>query len=249
MQKRIIPSLLIKNGGLVKGQQFENHKYVGDPINAIRIFNEKEVDELVVLDIAATSNGTGPNFELIEKFASESFMPLCYGGGISDIDQIRTLLSIGIEKVCIQSSALESTHFISEIASIFGSQAIVVSVDVKKNIFGRYHLYNSSRQLTNKNNWLEYIDSCVKAGAGELIVTSVNHEGKMKGMNLSLIKKVNEVTPVPLIASGGIGSMNDIKLAFDQGVSGVAVGSFFVFHGPHRGVLITYPAINEITSL
>lgn len=249
MQKRIIPSLLVKNGGLVKGKKFKNHKYVGDPINAIRIFNEKEVDELIVLDIDATSTGKGPNFELIEKFASESFMPLCYGGGITNADQAKKLFSIGIEKICIQTSALRSISFISEMSDIYGSQAIVVSIDITKTIFGKYRLYHSAKSTTLGSPWDKHLNKCVEAGAGELIVTSVNHEGEMSGMDTSLIKEANNLVEVPVIAGGGIGNLDHIRTAFEQGISGVAVGSFFVFHGPHRGVLITYPSGDEIKLL
>ena len=241
LRHRIIPCLLLLNEGLVKTQQFKNPKYVGDPTNAIRIFNEKEVDELIILDIKASKEGREPNFKLIENLAGECFMPLCYGGGISNIDQVRRLFSIGVEKICIQTAAINNIKLITEIADKFGKQAITVSVDVKKDWLGRYHLHSYTRGIDKKEPWLDWMKSAVKAGAGEIILNCVDNDGMMKGMNLDLIRLAAKAINVPLIAIGGVGSIADIRAGIDAGASAVSAGSFFVFHGPHRAVLITYP--------
>jgi len=246
LKTRIIPSLLISDGGLVKTCRFSDPKYVGDPINAIRIFNEKEVDELMVLDISASPKGKGPDYDLIERFAGECFMPLCYGGGISSLEQARRLFSLGVEKVCLQTAVLDDPTLIEDIVSRYGSQSVVVSVDVKKNWLGRKCLYSASRKKTLKKNFMDYIDSVVKAGAGEILLNSVDRDGTMSGMDLELISQIADSLTVPLIASGGVGSIKDMKDAVKAGASAVAAGAFFVFHGPHRAVLITYPKYEEL---
>jgi len=246
---RVIPCLLLKDGGLVKGVEYKNHQYVSDPINAIKIFNEKEVDELIVLDILASKNGVAPNFKLIEEFSSECFMPLCYGGGIKTIEQVETLFSIGVEKVSVQSAAYCDMDLVRKIADRFGSQSVVVSIDVKKDFFRRERLYNPSKKKNISRNYMDFIQDCVNAGAGEIVINSVNHEGHMNGMNLELISKVSKSVPIPVIAGCGVGSLNDLKLASDSGASAVAVGSFFVYHGIHRAVLITFPESAELERL
>lgn len=249
LKHRVIPCLLIKNGGLVKTQKFNNPKYVGDPINAIRIFNDKEVDELMVLDISASKERKEPNYKLIEKFAGECFMPLCYGGGINTIEQAKYLFSLGVEKICLQTSALTSLKIISQIAGLFGSQSILISIDIKKNWMGRHQLYSSSIRKSTSSNWLGFLEKAVDAGAGEVLLNSVDCDGMMHGMDLELIQKASNSVAIPLIASGGIGSLSDIKAAVDAGASAVGVGSFFVFQGPHRAVLITYPKYCELEML
>lgn len=241
LRHRIIPCLLLLNEGLVKTQQFKNPKYVGDPTNAIRIFNEKEVDELIILDIKASKEGREPNFKLIENLAGECFMPLCYGGGISNIDQVRRLFSIGVEKICVQTAAISNLKLITEIADKFGNQAITVSVDVKKDWLGRYRLHSLTRDFDKKETWIGWMKSAVDAGAGEIILNCVDNDGMMKGLNLDLIKLAAKAINVPLIAIGGVGSISDIREGIDAGASAISAGSFFVFHGPHRAVLITYP--------
>lgn len=242
LNKRLIPLLLLKNGGLVKTTKFKNPIYVGDLINTVRIFNEKEVDELIISDIYATKNGNSINFNLIEQVAGECFMPLTYAGGIRNLDQARTLFSLGVEKICLQSKAYEDPSFITELANIYGSQSICVSIDVFKNWFGNYVIYHSASSSHLTKNWREYLIKLVDAGAGEVIVTSVNKEGTLMGPDLSLIKLASDCVEVPVIASGGIGSLSDIKASFEFGASAVAAGSFFVFHGKHKAVLITYPS-------
>ena len=249
LRKRVIPCLFLKNSGLVKGKEYRNHKYVGDPINTIKIFNAKEVDEIIVLDIAATKEKKGPNFSLIEEFSSECFMPLCYGGGIRTIQQARTLFSLGVEKVCLQSSVYSDLKLIKEIANEYGSQSVVVSIDIKKNWLKKESLYNASSGQILRKSYMDLIKECIEAGAGEIIIGSVNHEGNMRGMNLNLISKVSNFSTVPVIASCGVGEMNDIKLASEAGANAVAVGSFFIYHGPHRAVLITFPTNEELNKL
>jgi len=242
---RVIPSLLVRSGGLVKTTKFTKPKYVGDPINAIRIFNDKEVDELIVLDIDASKMGSAPNFELIREFASECFMPLCYGGGIRTLDHAKELFSIGVEKISLQTAALKDLRIVSEIANYAGSSSVVVSIDVKKNWRGREDVQSFCSIKLENNNVLDLLRSAVDAGAGEILLNCVDNDGLMCGMNLELIRKMASEVDIPVVAAGGAGSMSDIRAAIDAGASAVAVGAMFVFHGPHRAVLITYPNRTE----
>jgi cyclase len=249
LKNRVIPCLLLRNGGLVKTSTFANPKYVGDPINAVRIFNEKEVDELLVLDIEASKTSREPNYDLIEQFAGECFMPLAYGGGITSVDQARRLFSIGIEKVAIQTSALSNIDIVTEITSRYGNQSVIVSIDIKRNFLGRYKLYSSAIGKTVDLDWLEYLKMAVNAGAGEILLSAVDRDGTLTGMDLTLIGRAADFCSVPLIAMGGVGSLADIKDAILAGASAVAAGAFFVYHGPHRAVLITYPKYENLTAL
>jgi len=249
LNHRVIPCLLLRNGGLVKTQAFANPKYVGDPINAIRIFNEKEVDELMVLDITASKDRREPDYALIEQFAGECFMPLAYGGGIRTVEQAQKLFALGVEKVCLQTAALEDLSLITRLAEQFGSQSILVSVDVKKNWLGKLQLYAAAIGKTLPQNWYDYLMQAVRAGAGEVVLNAVDRDGMMQGMDLELIRRAAGAVSVPLIAVGGVGSLADIKDAVDAGASAVAAGAFFVFHGPHRAVLITYPQYEELKEL
>ncbi len=249
LKHRVIPALLLHNTRLVKTLKFKDPKYVGDPINAIRIFNEKEVDELLVLDIAASKERREPNFALIEQFAGECFMPLAYGGGVRTIEQARQIFSLGIEKVCVQTAALENAHILTEFASRFGSQSIMVSIDIRKNWLGQPRIYSSILGKALDGEWLQHIKSLVAAGAGEILLNSVDKDGTLSGPDLNLIQLVSASIDVPLIAVGGISSLSDIKAAVDAGASAVAAGAFFVFHGPHRAVLISYPKYHELDNL
>ena len=249
LKNRVIPALLLQNGALVKTTRFKDPKYVGDPINAIRIFNEKEVDELILLDIAASSCKKDPDYELIEKIAGECFMPLAYGGGIRSIEQARRLFSLGIEKVCIQSKAIRNPSFITELSKEFGSQSIVVSLDIKQNWRGRYKLYNSSLSKYFTANWQDCLSQLVYAGAGEVMLNSVNKDGTLSGPDLEIIKQASQMIKVPLIAVGGISCLTDIKNCVEAGASAVAAGAFFVYNGPHRAVLITYPRYKDLEQL
>jgi cyclase len=249
LRTRVIPCLLLRGDGLVKTHKFAKPKYVGDPINAIRIFNDKEVDELLVLDITASKERREPSYELIEQFASECFMPLCYGGGIRTVEHARRLFSLGVEKVCLQTAAMDDPGIITQIAQSFGNQSVVACVDVKKDWLGRRRLYRSADNRTVSRPWTEYLRAAVDAGAGEVVVNSVDRDGTMSGADLELIGEASRAVSVPVIAMGGIGSLADIRAAADAGASAIAAGSFFVFHGPHRAVLITYPGYAELEQL
>lgn len=249
LKHRVIPSLLLKNSGLVKTTKFSAPKYIGDPINAIRIFNTKEVDELMVLDIDASKLNREPNYALIEQFAGECFMPLCYGGGIRTVDQASRIFKLGVEKVCLQTAVLDNTNLIQELADRFGSQSIVVSVDVKKDWLQRPKLYKSYNGQNAAINWLTFVKQAVDAGAGEVLLNAVDRDGTLQGPDLALIQQASKEISAPLIALGGIGCLKDIKDAVDAGASAVAAGAFFVFHGPHRAVLITYPEYQELIKL
>ena len=249
LKNRVIPSLLLKNGGLVKTTKFKDPKYVGDPINAIKIFNEKQVDELMVLDITASKEGREPNYSLIEQFAGECFMPLAYGGGIRTVEQAKRLFASGVEKICLQTAALENPALVTELAERFGSQSVMVSIDIKKNWLGSPQVYSASREKVIVTNWLELLHQLIEAGAGEVLLNAVDKDGTLSGPDLDLIQKASKAVQVPLIAVGGISSLEDIKAAINVGASGVAAGAFFVYYGPHRAVLITYPKYEELENL
>lgn len=242
LHHRAIPCLLVRGNGLVKTKKFKNPVYLGDPVNAIRIFSEKEVDELIILDIDATIEKRDPNYDLISEMAGEAFMPVAYGGGIHSISQIRRLIRRGIEKVVINTAATQSTNIITEAANIFGSQAVVVAVDVKKTFFGRYKVVSHSGTLEIETELDEYIQLVVESGAGEIFLNSVDRDGMMEGYDLALIKQVSQSINIPMIASGGAGKIEDMSLAISEGgASAVAAGSLFVFYGKQKGVLINYP--------
>ena len=239
----------MSNDGLVKTQQFSKPKYVGDPINAIRIFNEKEVDELIVLDIDASTARRSPNFELIEQLAGACFMPLCYGGGITNLSDAKTLFGLGIEKVSMQTALATDKKLIRQIADLYGEQSVVVSMDIKHNWLGRAKIYSRSGVRFIEDDWRRQLVELVKFGAGEVLLNSVDRDGMRSGMDLELIREASNLVDVPVIAVGGVGSITDIKAATDAGASAVGVGSFFVFQGPHSAVLITYPRYDELRHL
>lgn len=249
LNHRVIPCLLLSNDGLVKTQKFSKPRYVGDPINAIRIFNEKEVDELLVIDIDASKIRRAPNFELIEQLASECFMPLCYGGGIKSLADAKTLFSLGIEKVSLQTALATDQHLIRQIADLYGEQSVVVSMDIKRNWLGHPKIYTRYGAKFPEDEWEKQLLNLVKMGAGEVLINSVDRDGMRSGMDLDLIKRASSLVDVPVIAIGGVGSMSDINAAIKAGASAVGVGSFFVFHGPHRAVLITYPRYEEFQNM
>lgn len=244
---RIIPCLLVRGNGLVKTRKFKDPVYIGDPVNAIRIFSDKEVDEIVVLDIDATREGREPNYALIEEMAGEAFMPMAYGGGIRTLKQIRQLIRCGIEKVVINSAAVESTDVIREAVDIFGSQAVVGAVDVKKSLLGGYRVVTKSATLDTKLPLDQHIQNLVFAGAGEIFLNSVDRDGTLAGYDLQLIRVITQSVNVPVVACGGAGSVEHLKQAVTEaGASAVAAGSMFVFHGKHRAVLINYLKPDEL---
>lgn len=247
---RVIPCLLMNNGRLVKTRGFRKGVYVGDPINTIRIFNDKEVDELVLLDIGASLNNQEPDYELISEISSECFMPLAYGGGISSIEQIRKLLRIGIEKVLINTALNRDPNFIRNAVSIFGSQAITASIDVNRKLFGRYEVVTLAGK---EKTGLEPVEAAIKAeelGVGEILLTSIDAEGSMKGYDIDLLARVSKSVKIPVIASGGAGKLEHFRSAvLDGHASAVCAGSMFVFFGPHRAVLINYPEHRTLNTL
>jgi len=244
---RVIPCLLLRNNGLVKTVKFKDSTYIGDPINAIKIFNEKEVDELIFLDIDASKEKKEPPFNLLKNIASECFMPLCYGGGISSIDQISEIIKCGVEKVSINTHAVKNPLFIKNAADIYGSSTIVAAIDVKKNIFGKYQIYiNGGSENTNKDP-LEFAKLIEQMGAGEIFLNSIDKDGTMTGYDIELIKKISNSVKIPVIACGGAGNIEHMREAIQQGAAAaVSAGSFFVFYGKRKAVLISYPRIDEI---
>jgi cyclase len=238
---RVVPCLLVKDRGLYKTVRFRDPRYVGDPINALRVFNEKEVDEIVVLDIGASHAGR-IDFELIEDFASECFMPLCYGGGIRTIEHARRLFALGLEKVSINTAAVENPALVSQVAEEFGTQSTVVSIDVKTLRLRGPSVVVRGGTRRAAGSPVDHARRAAAAGAGEILLTSVDKEGTGTGYDLRLLDEIASAVDIPVIVNGGAGNLQDLKAGFDAGASAVAAGSLFVFEGPHRAVLISYPS-------
>lgn len=242
MLPRVIPCLLLRDRGLVKTMQFSSDIYVGDPVNAVRIFNDKEVDELIFLDIDATREGRGPDFEVIYEIAGESFMPVAYGGGIASFKDAQRVIRAGVEKVVINSAAYGALDVIGEVSAVYGAQAVVGAVDARKAMFGGHKLYSRAGTKEQKVKLADHVAQLVGAGAGEIFVNSIDRDGMMNGYDIDLIKKVAAATSTPVIACGGAGSIEHLVAAVEQGgASAVAAGSIFVFRGKHKAVLINYP--------
>jgi cyclase len=242
LKVRVMPCLLIQNGKLVKTVKFKNPAYVGDPINAIKIYNEKEVDELIVLDISASVEKRQPNYELLSQIATECFMPICYGGGVNSMDQLKKIFSLGFEKVAINTFAAENPSFISEAAAKYGSQSIVCSIDLKRSLFGGYQVMTRSGSNKVSKDPVAYAVAMEKAGAGEILVYSIDRDGTWSGFDIEIIKAISKAVTVPVIASGGAGSLEDIGDVVNRGgASAVALGSMAVFQGKDLGVLIKFP--------
>lgn len=249
LRYRVIPVLLLKNNGLVKTYQFKNPVYIGDPINAVNIFNEKEVDELILLDITATNEEKELNYERIEEIVSEAFMPIGYGGGINRLEQIEKLLKLGIEKVILNTVVHSKPDLISQAARIFGNQSVVVAIDIKTDFFGKKKIYTHSGSRKQHIDLIQFLKKIEELGAGEIFLNSIDRDGTMKGYDLDLIKEVSEQVSVPVIASGGAGSIDDFSEAIKAGASAVSAGAMFVFQGLHRAVLINYPKYEELKKL
>lgn len=247
LRPRITPCLLIHKSGLVKTVGFKSPKYVGDPINAVKIFNEKEADELVVLDIDATVNGVEPDYRTIANLAAECRMPLCYGGGIKTPEQAKKIISLGVEKVAISSAAVENPALIGHIAQEIGRQSVVVVLDVKKKLFGKdQEVFIKNGRHNTRRNVLDLAAEFAGAGAGELIVNSIDQDGAMSGYDLALARKIRETVSIPITILGGAGSLDDIeKLVRACGVVGASAGSLFVFKGVYKAVLINYPTLAQ----
>lgn len=250
MKTRVIPVLLLQNKGLVKTVQFKEAKYIGDPINSIRIFNEKEVDEVMFLDISATPEGRGPDFEVVFDIAGEAFMPMAYGGGISNMEQIEKILTIGFEKVILNSSNYLNIQLVKEAVSVYGSQAIVGCLDVQQNFLGRYELYSHSGTVRQALALEAHATILEEAGVGEILVNNIKRDGTQKGYDLDLIRIISSRVSVPVVACGGAGGLQDFADAVEQGgASAVAAGSLFVFKGKHQAVLINYPNRKQLSAL
>jgi len=242
--------LLLRNNGLIKTVRFRESTYLGDPINTIRIFNEKEADELMFLDIDASKTGKEPPYDLIEKISGECFMPFAYGGGIRSLDQIERIIKCGAEKIVLNSAAFLKQNFVKEAVSNFGSSTIVVSIDVKKDVFRRHIVYVMGGTKNTGKNPTEYAIEAEENGAGEILLNSIDRDGTMEGYDTEMLKKVTGSVKIPVIACGGAGKIEDFRSAIiDGGASAAAAGSFFVFQGKRRAVLITYPSYEVISAL
>jgi len=242
LDPRIIPCLLVHNKGLVKTVKFKDSKYIGDPINAVKIFNEKEVDELIVIDIDATVENREPDYKMIENLANECRMPLCYGGGIKTVSQAQRILSLGVEKIAISSAVFDNPELIKEISSQVGNQSVVIIFDVKKKLFGGYEVYTHNAKNKIKSDLIELVEKVQELGAGEIIINSIDNDGMMKGYDLDLINKIKKKTSVPMTMLGGAGKLEDISQVIEKfGIIGCAAGSLFVFKGKYKAVLINYP--------
>lgn len=245
LRPRIIPCLLVHQGGLVKTVEFKDPKYVGDPINAVKIFNEKEADELVVLDIDATVNGAEPDYRMIANLAAECRMPLCYGGGVRTPEQAKKIIGLGVEKVAMSAAAVEDATLVTRTADAVGRQSVVVVLDVRKKtgLFAKgYEVFTRNGKQAQKLDPFELAQKMQEAGAGEIVINSIDRDGQLKGYDLALASRMRKELRVPLTLLGGAGSHQDIEALLGEcGVVGASAGSLFVFKGPYRAVLISYP--------
>lgn len=245
MIKRIIPCLLYSDYGLVKTKQFKRPSYIGDAINAVKIFNEKEVDELIFLDISKKKSSKKPNFQLISDVASEAFMPMCYGGGVSSIEEMKTIYRLGVEKISLNTIAFENPNFVREASKIFGSSSVVGSIDYKKDLFGKVRVKTGNGKKWTKYTPIEYAKHIEDLGVGEILLTSIDFEGMMSGYDLDLIREISQSVKIPVIANGGAGNFQDFEKVFSlTDASAVSAGSVFVYYGKYNAVLINYPDRN-----
>ena len=246
LRPRIIPCLLIKNNGLVKTVNFSQEKYIGDPINAVKIFNEKLVDELMIIDIDATVKNLDPNYELIRKIAAESQMPISYTGGIKSVEQVKKIIGYGVEKVGISSSAISNPDLILNASKEVGSQSIVIVLDVKKKFLGGYSIYTHNGKIDTGHKFENLVKNFVEKGVGEFVINSIDNDGKMMGYDFNIIRLIRNLVPVPITLIGGAGSIDHIKKLFNEfNLVGAGVGSMFVFQGKYKAVLINYPNKDE----
>jgi imidazole glycerol-phosphate synthase subunit HisF len=249
LSTRVIPCLLLKDGGLVKTVQFRKPYYIGDPINAVKIYNDLEVDELIFLDIMATVKNSKPDFDMIQNIASECFMPFCYGGGIKDLNTIRRLFRIGVEKISLNTAAFENPKLISKSANIYGSQAIVVSMDVKKDFLSRYRVFTKNGKVNTNKNPADFAVEMENRGAGELLINNIDREGTYLGYDYELYKNIADKVKIPCIAIRGASQLKDFANVIQiSNVSAVAAGSMFVYQKKGMGVLINYPTKKELST-
>lgn len=243
LRPRITPCLLVHQGGLVKTVRFTDPKYVGDPVNAVKIFNEKEADELIVVDIDATAEGRGPDFRMIRELAVECRMPLCYGGGIKTVEHAKRIIGLGVEKIAISSAAIERPDLAASIAREIGSQSVVVVLDVKRKRFGGHEVWTHNGTRNTKQAPMDLVARAEELGAGEIVINSIDEDGRMSGYDLDLAQAVRKATRLPMTVLGGAGSLDHIQQLIARcGVVGAAAGSLFVFKGTYKAVLINYPA-------
>ncbi|MEZ0242978.1 MAG: AglZ/HisF2 family acetamidino modification protein, partial [Sphingomonas sp.] len=238
---RIIPALLLRGEGLVKTVRFKDAKYVGDPINAVRLFNDLEVDELIFLDIDASRKGHEPPYERIAEIAGEAFMPICYGGGVTSFEQARRLFKSGVEKVALTTALIEKPELVREIADTYGEQAVVAGIDVKRDWLGKSRTMIRGGGRKTAFDPVALAVRAAELGAGEIMLTSIDREGTYQGYDLDLVRAVSAAVPIPVIAHGGAGGLPDLRAAIDAGASAAAAGSLFIYKGPHRAVLVNYP--------
>lgn len=243
---RVIPCLMLRNTGLVKTTKFKHPVYLGDVINVVKLFNDMEADELGILDITARAEGRGPSFDLLANVAANAFMPLSYGGALSDLDDIKRILALGFEKVILGSGAIDQPALITEAAGAVGSQSVVVSVDVKRHVFGGYEVHSRGGSRRNRIDPVTFAREVEGRGAGEILLTAIDRDGTMHGYDLELIGAVSEAVGIPVIASGGAGRVEHFGEAVRSGASAVAAASLFVFHGRRRAVLINFPSRGEL---
>lgn len=246
---RVIPVLLKKNGSLVKTVKFSDLTYIGDPVNTVQIFNNLEVDEIVFLDITATNEKRVPDFDFISHLTDECFMPFAYGGGITKISEMKTIFSLGCEKVILCTAAHENPQLIKEAANKFGSQSIIISVDVKKNFWGKYEVFSHAGKINMKLDPIAFAKNMQELGAGEILLNSIDNDGTMKGYDLELTKKVSSQISIPLVSCGGCGKITDIKEVIDAGASAAGAGSLFIYQNTNRAVLINFPTQKELKDL
>jgi len=250
LRTRVMPCLLLRGWGLVKTVRFQDPTYVGDPINTVRIYNEKEVDELIFLDITATPEKKDPPYQIITEIASECFMPFAYGGGIRTVEQIRHIFGLGVEKIALNTGAFRHPDFVTEAADRFGSQSIVVSIDVKRHVLGRYRVHTCGGRDNTGLDPVTAARQMEAAGAGEILLTSIDRDGTFEGYDIDLIRQVTAEVTIPVIACGGAGSIEDLGEAVHAGgASAVAAGSMVVYQGPHRAVLINFPRKDELQAV
>lgn len=248
---RLIPVLLMQNDGLLyKTQKFKNPKYVGDPRIAMKIFNDKGADEIVLLDITATKEGRKPNFTLIEEIASEAFMPLAYGGGIKTLEEAKTIFSLGIEKIVLNASAIETPKLITEISDYSGVQSVLVSIDARKDFLGRWRTYTHGGKKNTGFDPAVFAKRCEELGAGEIMINAIDHDGMFNGYDEPLCRMVSDAVSIPVIACGGANNIQDCaNIVKNTAISAAAAGSLFVFQGPHRAVLIKFPTDKELKQI
>jgi len=247
LKTRVMPCLLLRGSGLVKTVRFRDPKYVGDPINTVRIYNEKEVDELVVLDISAAFERHSPPMGIISDLASECFMPLTYGGGISDLDQIRKIFALGVEKVAINTRAVEDPQFVRKAADTFGGQSIMASIDVKRTVLGKYRVRTNGGRKATRLDPADHARKMADMGVGEILLTSIDRDGTFSGYDLDLVSRVTDAVSIPVIACGGASCIEDYVSATGQaGASALAAGSMFVYQGPNRAVLVNFPPKQDL---